>query len=99
MLIVVAFLMERRVCFRRDDVISASEIGQYHFCPMSWYLQRCGYKPRSDFLSAGKDKHVELGKIMYYTQENIKKSRVLTFAGYCLLVVAVLLFLIFEVVL
>jgi len=84
--------------FRRDDVISASEIGQYLFCPMSWYLQRCGYKPRSELLSAGKIKHVELGNVMYYTQKGVKKSRVLAFTGYFLLALAVL-FLFLEVIL
>ena len=89
---------KKQTCFRRDDVISASEIGQYHFCPMSWYLQRCGYKPKSESLSVGKDKHVELGRIMYYTEKNIKKSKILASAGYFLLAIAIL-FLIFEVVL
>jgi len=84
--------------FRRDDVISASEIGQYHFCPMSWYLQRCGYEPESKSLKIGKDKHVELGKVMYYTQRITKKSKILAIVGYLLLIVTVAL-LLFEVIL
>ena len=84
--------------FRRDDTISASEIGQYRFCPMAWYLQRCGYQPKSELLEIGKDKHVELGKVMYYTQKNIKKSKVLAYIGYLILFVA-LTILFFEVVL
>lgn len=90
---------KNQVCFSRRDVINASEIGQYLFCPMAWYLQRCGYKPKSEFLSTGKNKHVELGRIMYYAERNAMRHKVLAFAGYSLLVIAILLFLVFEVIL
>jgi CRISPR/Cas system-associated exonuclease Cas4 (RecB family) len=83
--------------FKKNNVISASEIGQYHFCPMAWYLQRCGYKPKSESLDIGKKKHEELGRIMYYTQKNMIKSKIFAFVGYFLLIVAVI-FLFFEVV-
>lgn len=84
--------------FKKDNVISASEIGQYHFCPMAWYLQRCGYKPKSESLDIGKKKHEELGRVMYYAQKNVKKSKILSYIGYFLLVVAII-FLFFEVIL
>lgn len=83
--------------FRKDYVISASEIAQYHFCPMAWYLQRCGFEPASECLTFGKDKHVELGRVIHSTEKIIKGSRILAIIGYLLLVAAVLL-LIYEVI-
>ena len=75
------------------DILSASEIGQYHFCSVAWYLQRCGYKPHSDLLEVGTKKHKELGNIVDSTQKYAKKSRVLAIAGYLLILIAILLFL------
>ena len=88
----------KQTSFKKDDTISASEIGQYHFCPMAWYLQRCGYPPRSESLKIGRDKHIELGKIMHYTQKNVRISKILAYSGYLLLLIT-LLFLLFEVIL
>lgn len=84
--------------FRRDKIITASEIGQYTFCPISWYLQRCGYKPESKLLDKGKLNHLKHGKIMYYTKNNIRKAKILSKIGYIFLIFALIL-LIFEVVL
>ena len=89
---------KKQVQRRDNNILSASEIGQYHYCPMSWYLQRCGYEPKSEYLEIGKEKHVELGRVMYHAEKNIKKSRFLAIIGYLLLVV-VILFLLFEVIL
>lgn len=88
----------KQTSFKKDDIISAFEIGQYHFCPMAWYLQRCGYAPKSESLKIGRDKHVELGNMLCYTQKNIKKSRILAYFGYLLLFIA-LIILFFGVVL
>ena len=84
--------------FKRNETISASEIGQYHFCPKAWYLQRCGYEPKSKSLEIGKAKHVEHGKLMYYAQKNVRKSKILAYIGYLLLVIT-LLILLYEVIL
>jgi len=75
------------------DILSASEIGQYHFCSVAWYLQRCGYEPQSALLEVGTKKHTELGNIVDSTQKYVKKSRVLAIAGYLLIAIAILLFL------
>ena len=79
-------------------IISASEIGQYNYCSVAWFLQRCGYEPISENLDAGAKAHIELGNIIDYTKINTKKSRVLSYIGYVLLIIGVLFFL-FEVVL
>jgi len=79
--------------FKVSNIISASEIGQYFYCPVAWYLQKCGYEPKSPFLEIGKEKHVKLGKIIDHTQTNTKRSRVFAIAGYLLLIAAVLIIL------
>ena len=83
--------------FRYNDVLSSSEIGQYYFCSMAWYLQKMGFKPESPFLEAGVKKHEKLGKIIDQTQSKTRFSRILRYTGYCLFLLAFLV-LIFEVV-
>ena len=90
--------IKKQTCFKDTDVISASEIGQYHYCSIAWYLQKCGYKPKSPMLDIGIKKHLELGKVMDYTQINIKKTRTIAIIGYLLLIIGILIFL-FEVIL
>lgn len=88
----------KQISFKDTDVISASEIGQYHYCSMAWYLQKCGYEPKSPSLDNGIKKHVQLGEIIDYTQTNIKKSKLLAVIGYLLLAIVILI-VIFEVIL
>jgi len=79
-------------------IISASEIGQYNYCSVAWFLQRNGYKPISKSLETGAKVHLELGKILDYTKHNTKKSKILSLIGYILLIIG-FLFLLFEVIL
>jgi len=88
----------KQTTFKGTDVISASEIGQYHYCSMAWYLHKCGYEPTSPSLDDGAKKHIELGKAIDYTKASIKKSRFLALIGYLILAI-VILFVIFGVVL
>ena len=88
----------RQTSFKDTDIISASEIGQYHYCPIAWYLQKCGYEPKSPILDIGAKKHVELGRIMNHTQTNIRRSRSFAIAGYLLLILGILI-LLFGVIL
>ena len=80
-----------------SDTISASEIGQYNYCPAGWYLKRLGYEPESPFLEVGVKKHKDLGVILEKTQISKKKSNILAVLGYVLLFFAVL-FILFEVI-
>jgi hypothetical protein len=83
---------------KNTDVISASEIGQYHYCSLAWYLQKCGYEPISPFLETGKQKHEALGRLMDQTRTSMIKSRVLAALAYLLLAICFFIFL-FEVIL
>ena len=83
---------------KNNDVISASEIGQYYFCSMAWYLQKCGYQPESPYLEVGTKKHERLGNIIDETQNKTRNSNIFAIIGYLLLISAVLIFIL-EVVL
>jgi len=84
--------------FRKNEIISASEIGQYYFCSKAWYLQKCGYKPDSKFLDIGTKKHKEIGEIIVKTRQGNKKSKIYAIAGYLILISAILM-IIFGVIL
>jgi hypothetical protein len=55
-----------------NDIISASEIGQYAYCSYAWFLRRCGYKAQSPFLEPGKETHVALGEKIDGIQTKMK---------------------------
>jgi len=82
---------------RNSNVISASEIGQYEYCSIGWFLQRKGYEPNSPDLKKGLEKHRELGEIINKTEVSQKKSDVFAKIGYMLFVIAALI-IILEVI-
>ena len=84
---------KKQIQFNQNDVISASEIGQYLFCNVAWFLKKCGYKPESQLLEKGENKHIELGKIIDYSHINTKKSRIISRVGYTLLFIALFIIL------
>jgi hypothetical protein len=90
--------IKKQAYFKDTDIISASEIGQYHYCSVAWYLQKCGYEPKSPLLDIGIKKHLELGKVIDYTRANIRKTRAISIIGYLFLIIGVLIFL-YEVIL
>ena len=79
--------------FKDSDIISASEIGQYHYCSVAWYLQKCGYEPKSHLLDVGTKKHKELGIVLDHVNTNIKRSKVFAYLGYLLLIIGILIFI------
>ena len=97
-LIIYINMMRQNKSRLSKKIISASEIGQYNYCTVAWFLQRCGYEPLSKSLDSGAKAHIELGKILDYTKLNTKKSKIFSYIGYILLTIGFLLFL-FEVIL
>lgn len=77
----------------KSEIITASEIGQYQYCSISWRLQRNGLKPDSSNLKKGIKNHISHGNTISYTNRLIKKSKILTIIGYLLLFFAILLIL------
>ena len=80
-----------------SDIIKASEIGQYQFCSISWKLQKNGYIPNSPYIKKGEKNHISHGKLIYYINNILKKSKILNLIGYLLLIFA-LLIIFFEVI-
>jgi hypothetical protein len=88
---------KRKINISENNIISASEIGQYYFCSNAWFLQKCGFKPISSNLDIGIKKHDELGKIIINSEKEIKKSNIFVLLGIILFIIS-LLFLFFEVI-
>ena len=83
---------------KNSKIIRASEIGQFHYCPTSWYLQRHGFKPDSPYLEYGKKRHEHLGNVIEKTQKHTNISKKLIYAGVIGVGIALFLILI-EVIL
>jgi hypothetical protein len=84
---------EKNICYKNSDVISASEIGQYEYCSVSWYLKRCGYKPESSKLEIGTTKHTIFGEIIDNIHIKLKRSSFFFLIGYLSLIISVFLIL------
>lgn len=80
-----------------SKVINASEIGEFQYCSISWFLKKQGYKPESDFIDQGIIKHKKLGETIDITRRNLKKSRLLNLLGFILLALGFFI-LVFEVI-
>ncbi|MCJ2513064.1 MAG: hypothetical protein LN408_01280 [Candidatus Thermoplasmatota archaeon] len=80
-----------------SDIISASEIGQYQYCAISWKLQRRGHRPDSSYLEIGIKKHITHGETIDYIKKIIQKSKILTLIGYLSLFFAIFI-IILEVI-
>lgn len=66
----------------KKEVITASEISQYAFCPLSWHLARAGIKPRSPGLIKGDRAHQKMGKELSILQKKEDASRTLGILGH-----------------
>jgi CRISPR/Cas system-associated exonuclease Cas4 (RecB family) len=75
----------------RSEVIAASEISQYVYCPVSWYLKRAGVPPRSPNLARGIREHIGAGKRLSLLQKKENSSRAFRLLEYFSVLVAILL--------
>jgi CRISPR/Cas system-associated exonuclease Cas4 (RecB family) len=73
-----------------SDVITASEIAQYAYCPFSWYLKRCGCQPQSPGMAAGIKRHSEVGEKISLVHRSEMASRQFGWLGYLALAAAFL---------
>ena len=89
---------KKKINISENNIISASEIGQYYFCSNAWFLQKCGFKPISPKIDIGIKKHDELGRVIINSEKEIKKSNIFALFGSMLLIISLLL-LFFEVIL
>jgi len=72
--------------------ISASEIAQFHFCPMSWYLRKQGFIPASKHFRSGKLKHKQIGHLVQRSNHLKKMSIILGLTGTIFIVLSIFLF-------
>jgi hypothetical protein len=78
---------------RRPDIVSASEIGSWVYCPEAWRLQALGAEPENwDALEAGERRHAETAAF------EVQSGAALTL-GRWLIAAAVLLFIVLAVLL
>ena len=91
-------VMGKQKVLKKSDVLSASEIGQYHYCSCAWMLHRCGCEPESPSLETGKQAHILLGDTIDGFERKIRVARWTAVLGVLVLCTAFLLFLL-EVIL
>ncbi len=72
----------------RRDIITASEISQYSYCPIAWYLARCGIKPESPGLEKGTNEHIKVGRKLSQVQNQERSLRIVRFLEYLALLCA-----------
>jgi len=77
----------------KKPVLYASEIGMYHYCPVSWYLKRCGYQPYSLHLKRGVEKHYKYGSTLKMKERQRFSTRILIISGILGLLLSVVLFI------
>lgn len=81
-------MMDKRP--NNSDVITASEIAQYAYCPISWYLKRSGCKPNTPGMVAGIEKHAKVGEKISQVHRKEKASRHFGWLGLVTFFVALL---------
>lgn len=84
-------MMEKRSNSNSNDVLSASEIGQYIYCSYAWQLRRMGYEPESPFLEQGTRAHAALGDQLDNLEAQLRFSRWYIVIGLVLLCMSLLL--------
>ncbi|MFA6226820.1 MAG: hypothetical protein WC620_11785 [Methanoregula sp.] len=71
--------------------ISASEISQYVYCPVSWYLKRSGVQPQSGGLKRGIVEHEKAGGRLILLEKRDRAAGIFRLLGYFSAVIAILL--------
>ncbi len=79
--------------FNTSKVLTASEIGAYHYCPVAWYLKRCGFQPDSPALKEGIVHHQNVGKSIQQLPKQQHVTNILTKLALLLILISALLFI------
>ena len=74
----------------KKRVIKASEIGQYRFCSVAWFLQNLGHKPEGYEILTGMAKHAETGRVIEKTERMRSTYRLLLWAGLLLILLGLI---------
>ena len=81
-------MMDKRP--NNSNVITASEIAQYAYCPVSWYLKRSGCRPNTLGMVAGIEKHAKVGEKISLVQRKEIASRHFGWLGFLAFIAALL---------
>ncbi len=79
-----------KIIMRRNKAISASEISQYVYCPVSWYLKRTGVEPHSFGLKRGIDMHEKAGSRLTLLEKRERTAGLFRLLGYFSAIAAIL---------
>lgn len=74
-----------------NRAISASEISQYVYCPVSWYMKRTGEEPQSFGLKRGIDAHEKAGARLIILEGRERAAGIFRLLGYFSAIAATLL--------
>ena len=74
----------------KQGIIKASEIGQYKFCSVAWFLQKRGYTPESPLILAGRKRHVEIGDGLKMVWRMKRIFRILLWIGLLMIFLALM---------
>ena len=83
--------------YNKPQIISASEIGQYNFCSISWKLQKKGFIPKKKYIKRGEEAHISQGRTIGNI-ENLSISLKIIILITSILLVLALLFIILGVI-
>jgi hypothetical protein len=75
-----------------NKAITAYEISQYVYCPISWYLKISGVQPQSYGLKRGIDAHEKVGRKLIFLERRERVAGIFRLLGYFSAVVAILIF-------
>jgi len=75
---------------RNNKIISASDIGQYSYCSISWYLNKLGIKPNSENISKGVKNHYRLGVELDNSKKFLEKTYKSIFLGFLFLFISII---------
>jgi len=74
--------------------ITASEIAEYAFCPMSWYLRRFErVEPEPHKIEAGQRYHAAVGETVRKATELEERSRTFLWLAFLLMIFAAILWM------
>ncbi|NYT01549.1 MAG: hypothetical protein GKC10_02160 [Methanosarcinales archaeon] len=78
----------------KGQVLTATEVAEYTFCPLAWYTGRCGparrgllsrlrllFAPRSRRREAGLARHAQVGRMIGQVHREERRSRWLASLG------------------
>jgi hypothetical protein len=82
------------------QIIKASEIGEFYYCCLAWFLRRKGIKPKiseeaRQKLEKGIKRHEEVGKQIVNVEQQKIQANFFKYIGYGILVFVVILIIFF----